>query len=42
MEHESQSSSENDCYSTNEEYFLDICRFGEFDEIKEFLSTLNQ
>lgn len=29
-----------DCYSNDEEYFLDICRAGELEELKEFITGL--
>lgn len=33
---------ENSCYSNDEEYFLDICRAGELEELKEFVASLNE
>lgn len=33
---------ENSCYSNDEEYFLDICRAGELEELKEFVAPLNE
>lgn len=32
---------ENSYYSNDEEYFLDICRAGELDELKEFVNNLS-
>lgn len=33
---------ENSCYSNDEEYFLDICRAGELEELKEFVGSLQE
>lgn len=31
---------ESSCYSNDEEYFLDLCRAGELEELKEFVIAL--
>jgi hypothetical protein len=33
---------ENSCYSNDEEYFLDVCRAGELQELKDFVSGLTE
>lgn len=33
---------ENSCYSNDEENFLDICRAGELEELKEFVGSLQE
>lgn len=33
-------SEEDSCYSNDEEYFLDVCRAGEMEELVEFVKSL--
>lgn len=33
-------SQEDSCYSTDEEYFMDLCRGNQFEELKEFINSL--
>ena len=35
-------SEEESCYSNDEEYFLDLCRSGDMEEIKEFMASLTE
>ena len=35
-------SEEDSCYSNDEEYFMDLCRAGEIEELADFLKTLPQ
>ena len=35
-------SEEDSCYSNDEEYFLDVCRSGELEELTEFIEGMSK